>query len=136
MSARVGRPDTRCTMEDAGVPGVPHFAIVVWHCARVVLCLALVLGHATAANARDFLWKVTGKTGSVYLMGSIHLLTQDFYPLSAAVDPLSSCRASVCAWMVCASTGFDQSIASASTARTNHRPAFVDTNIFRDLVLM
>ena len=86
MSARAGRPDTRCTMEDAGVPGVPHFAIVIGYYARVVLCLALVLGHATAADARDFLWKVTGKTGTVYLMGSIHLLTQDFYPLSAGLD--------------------------------------------------
>jgi uncharacterized protein YbaP (TraB family) len=51
------------------------------------LCLALVLGPATTAHARDFLWKVTGKTGgSVYLVGSVHLLTQDFYPLSAALD--------------------------------------------------
>jgi uncharacterized protein len=59
----------------------------ILHSARIALCLALVLGPATAAHARDFLWKVTGKTGgSVYLVGSVHLLTQDFYPLSAALD--------------------------------------------------
>jgi uncharacterized protein YbaP (TraB family) len=59
----------------------------ILHYARIALCLALVLGPATAAHARDFLWKVTGKTGgSVYLVGSVHLLTQDFYPLSAALD--------------------------------------------------
>ena len=57
---------------------------------RPVICAALaagfVLGHARVAEARDFLWKVTGRTGAVYLVGSVHLLTQDFYPLSAALD--------------------------------------------------
>ena len=38
------------------------------------------------AAARDFLWKVTGKTGTVYLVGSVHMLTQDFYPLSPALE--------------------------------------------------
>jgi uncharacterized protein len=74
------------TMQNAREPDVPHSAVGILHCARVALCLALVLGHATAANARDFLWKVTAKTGTVYLVGSVHLLTQDFYPLSAALD--------------------------------------------------
>ena len=36
--------------------------------------------------ARDFLWKVSGTTGSVYLVGSVHLLTNAFYPLSAALE--------------------------------------------------
>jgi uncharacterized protein len=54
--------------------------------AHALLCLALVLGHAATADARDFLWKVSGKTGALYLVGSVHLLTQDFYPLSAALD--------------------------------------------------
>ena len=53
---------------------------------RAVVCAVLVasfaLGHATAAVARDFLWKATGKSGIVYVVGSIHLLTEDFYPLS------------------------------------------------------
>jgi uncharacterized protein YbaP (TraB family) len=51
-----------------------------------LLVLALTLGQATAAFARDFLWKVTGKTGTVYLVGSVHMLTQDFYPLSKTLD--------------------------------------------------
>jgi hypothetical protein len=51
----------------------------------VVFTTAAVL-QAAAADARDFLWKVTGKTGVVYLAGSVHLLTQDFYPLSTALD--------------------------------------------------
>ena len=57
---------------------------------RFVLCAALAIAltvvHATAAGARDFMWKVTGKTGTVYLIGSVHLLTKDFYPLSPAFD--------------------------------------------------
>jgi uncharacterized protein YbaP (TraB family) len=53
---------------------------------QILLCVALVAGHAHAAAARDFLWKVSGKTGSVYLVGSVHLLTQDFYPLSPALE--------------------------------------------------
>lgn len=53
---------------------------------RVAVCVALAVAHAASADARDFLWKVTGKSGAVYLAGSVHLLTQDFYPLSAALD--------------------------------------------------
>jgi uncharacterized protein YbaP (TraB family) len=36
--------------------------------------------------ARNFLWKATGQNGVVYLVGSVHLLTQDYYPLSPALD--------------------------------------------------
>jgi uncharacterized protein YbaP (TraB family) len=58
--------------------------------ARTLSCVGLVigltLGQATSAAARDFLWRVTGKTGSVYLVGSVHLLIQDFYPLSATLE--------------------------------------------------
>ncbi|PWT86409.1 MAG: hypothetical protein C5B57_01120 [Blastocatellia bacterium] len=71
---------------------IQHFSLRTLHCARrrsrlcTILFLACVLAQANAASARDFLWKVTGKTGSVYLVGSVHLLTQDFYPLSAAFE--------------------------------------------------
>jgi uncharacterized protein len=60
------------------------------HSTRQLTCAALVvasvLAHSNPAAARDFLWKVTGKAGSVYLVGSVHLLTKDFYPLSAALE--------------------------------------------------
>ena len=54
---------------------------------RAVLCAALAvgctLGQATRADSRDFLWKVSGATGAVYLrQESVHLLNKDFYPLS------------------------------------------------------
>src|SRR5437667_4566164 len=44
-------------------------------------------GHLAAAPAaRNFIWKATGKEGAIYLVGSVHLLTKDFYPLSAAIE--------------------------------------------------
>lgn len=39
-----------------------------------------------AAQARSFAWKVTGRPGTIYLVGSVHLLTKDFYPLNAALE--------------------------------------------------
>src|ERR1700726_3617194 len=51
-----------------------------------LLVVGFTFGHPTAAASRDFMWKVTGKTGAVYLIGSVHMLTQDFYPLSKAFE--------------------------------------------------
>src|SRR5688572_17338730 len=33
------------------------------------------------ADGRLFLWKATSKTNTVYLLGSIHVATEDMYPL-------------------------------------------------------
>jgi uncharacterized protein YbaP (TraB family) len=41
---------------------------------------------ATAAQAKTFAWKATGKGGVVYLVGSVHLLSKDFYPLNSAIE--------------------------------------------------
>jgi uncharacterized protein YbaP (TraB family) len=53
---------------------------------RACVLVWLVLAYAHAAAARDFVWKVTGKSGTLYLVGSVHLLTQDFYPLSSTLE--------------------------------------------------
>jgi len=58
----------------------------ILHAVRLAACVALVGGQANAAAARDFLWKVSGATGSLYLVGSVHLLTKDFYPLSPTLE--------------------------------------------------
>jgi len=50
-----------------------------------VAAIALTL-IAAAAQARSFAWKVTGKSGVVYLIGSVHLLSNDFYPLQPALE--------------------------------------------------
>src|SRR5262245_2273203 len=38
------------------------------------------------AVTRDFIWKVTGKQSVFYLVGSVHMLTKDYYPLNTALD--------------------------------------------------
>jgi uncharacterized protein len=53
----------------------------------VVLAVAIaLLGHVSAAPARNFIWKATGKQGVIYLVGSVHVLSKDFYPLSPALE--------------------------------------------------
>jgi uncharacterized protein YbaP (TraB family) len=50
-----------------------------------VVATALLL-VAAAAQAKSFAWKVTGKAGTVYLIGSVHLLSNDFYPLQPPLE--------------------------------------------------
>jgi uncharacterized protein YbaP (TraB family) len=57
------------------------------HPAFVALAIGIaLLAPLQAAPARNFIWKATGKQGSLYLVGSVHLLTKDFYPLSPALE--------------------------------------------------
>ncbi len=54
---------------------------------RTALATAtLLLFVAAAAPAKSFAWKVTGKSGVVYLIGPVHLLANDFYPLQPALE--------------------------------------------------
>lgn len=60
---------------------------------RLFLLLALCQGSAlaaqearTAAGTRHSLWKVQGKQNTVYLLGSIHLLKKENYPLPPAIE--------------------------------------------------
>jgi len=51
----------------------------------IALEMSAVSGVYGAAG-RNFIWKATKGPGTVYLVGSVHLLTKDYYPLSAALD--------------------------------------------------
>lgn len=54
---------------------------------RLVVLIALaVIGTAQAAQAKTFGWKATGKGGTVYLVGSIHMMSESFYPLNPALE--------------------------------------------------
>ena len=56
---------------------------------RIAICATLLLASAWAVQSAtpNFLWKVTGpRGGTVYLAGSIHLLTSEYYPLAPAFD--------------------------------------------------
>src|SRR3954464_3715377 len=52
---------------------------------RIVLVVALVAA-AQAVEAKTFGWKATGKSGTIYLVGSIHVMSASFYPLNPALD--------------------------------------------------
>jgi uncharacterized protein len=54
---------------------------------RIVVVVALLLlTVAQAAQAKTFAWKATGKGGTIYLMGSIHVMSASFYPLNPALE--------------------------------------------------
>jgi len=53
--------------------------------AAATVAVLSALDHTRAAT-RDFLWKVSGKQTAIYLVGSVHILTKDYYPLSVALD--------------------------------------------------
>jgi uncharacterized protein len=49
----------------------------------LILMTTLIL---TAAEKGSFLWKVTGGTSNAYLLGSIHIVPDDIYPLDQAIE--------------------------------------------------
>jgi uncharacterized protein YbaP (TraB family) len=53
----------------------------------VVIAIATSVAwlHVDAAPG-NFLWKATKNQNSIYLLGSVHLLTKDFYPLNPALE--------------------------------------------------
>lgn len=52
-----------------------------------VLTAALVATSAAVrAQTRAFGWKVTSSTNTIYVVGSVHLLTKEFYPLNPALE--------------------------------------------------
>jgi hypothetical protein len=58
-------------------------------CRRLILVLLALSVAAPSAQTgtKSFLWKVEGPRGNVaYLLGSMHVLTPDFYPLSPTID--------------------------------------------------
>jgi uncharacterized protein YbaP (TraB family) len=62
---------------------------LLWRTGRALRTVAVavaLLTVARAADAKTFAWKVTGKGGVVYLVGSVHVLAADFYPLNAALE--------------------------------------------------
>ena len=52
----------------------------------VIALACALLATAQAAQAKSFAWKVTGKGGTIYLMGSIHVMSESFYPLNPALE--------------------------------------------------
>ena len=55
------------------------------HLVVAVVAAAVAFSDARAAS-RNFIWKISGKQSAIYLVGSIHMLTKDYYPLNPALD--------------------------------------------------
>jgi uncharacterized protein YbaP (TraB family) len=51
-----------------------------------IVGLLLVATQASSQAGKNFLWKVEGAGGAAYLLGSLHVLTPDWYPLSARIN--------------------------------------------------
>jgi uncharacterized protein YbaP (TraB family) len=55
--------------------------------AAVLVGLLLLSTQPHAQTGKNFLWKVEDQSGSVaYLLGSLHVLTPEWYPLSAVIN--------------------------------------------------
>jgi uncharacterized protein YbaP (TraB family) len=54
--------------------------------AAAVALLAICTAAAQTAAAPSFVWKVTSDRGALYLVGSVHMLSKDYYPLSPALE--------------------------------------------------
>ena len=52
----------------------------------LVASLVLAAQQAITAQARNFLWKASNQQGMVYLVGSVHLLAKEYYPLNPAFE--------------------------------------------------
>jgi uncharacterized protein len=53
----------------------------------LVFCITFFLAASVdAENAKSFLWKVQSETTSVYLLGSIHFMKKDIYPLNKKIE--------------------------------------------------
>ncbi len=53
----------------------------------ILLINTTVLNHnAVSADAKTFLWKVRSKTTTVYVLGSIHFMKKESYPLSRKIE--------------------------------------------------
>lgn len=52
-----------------------------------IVGLLFVSASLPAQTGKNFLWKVEGEGGSIaYLLGSLHVLTPEWYPLSSAIN--------------------------------------------------
>jgi uncharacterized protein YbaP (TraB family) len=58
-----------------------------WAAARVLLALLLLVSPLYSAPPRNLIWKATGGGPAVvYFVGSVHVLTKDYYPLNPALE--------------------------------------------------
>lgn len=57
-----------------------------WLAASALAALFAAAAVQAATPPRNFGWKVTSPQGAIYIVGSVHLLSKDFYPLNPALE--------------------------------------------------
>ena len=62
-------------------------------CRRILIVILLICfvffvdaENAASEDSKDFLWRVQSKTGTVYLLGSLHVFKREFYPLHPRIE--------------------------------------------------
>ena len=55
-------------------------------CILILLSLSVLVQESVAQSKKTFLWKVQSKTNTVYVMGSIHYLKKEMYPLNEKIE--------------------------------------------------
>jgi uncharacterized protein YbaP (TraB family) len=69
---------------------------LIYFFAALLLLWSAILFAAAARSEQSkdpkhFIWSVEGRKSTVYILGSIHILKKDSYPLPAAVEDIFSC---------------------------------------------
>jgi uncharacterized protein YbaP (TraB family) len=52
----------------------------------ILLTLSVLVCKAVSQTKKTFLWKVKSKTSNVYILGSIHYLKKEIYPLDGKIE--------------------------------------------------
>ena len=52
----------------------------------VIFLLAVFAQDSLSQSKKSFLWKVQSKTNTVYVLGSIHYLKKEMYPLDEKIE--------------------------------------------------
>ena len=55
-------------------------------CVFLVICIFICPSSVYCQSQKNFLWRLQSKGNTVYILGSIHLLRKDVYPLSATIE--------------------------------------------------
>lgn len=67
-------------------PTIKNIALFLALFIALVSAASLSPRDAGAADQKNFMWKVRSKTATVYLLGSIHYMKKEAYPLNIAIE--------------------------------------------------
>jgi len=55
-------------------------------CVVVAVFLAIFVAHAACAGEKVFMWKVESRQATAYILGTVHMMKRDMYPLDARIE--------------------------------------------------